>query len=184
MRSAGQGGWWAAMKCLLVAIFVMLSAFIPRMATGQDGGWITQPDVSAERSHSCGVTTAGVAYCWGGTQSRDADGQIPAGGGQLGDGTNTASNVPVAVAGGLTFQSVSADLFHGCGVTSAGVAYCWGLEQLRPARGRYGHGQQRAGGGLGRAHLPVDERRRRSQLRDDDCRGRYCWGYNGRGWLG
>jgi len=43
-----------------------------------------------------------------------------------GDGTNTASNVPVAVSSGLTFQSVSASRHHSCGVTTAGVAYCGG----------------------------------------------------------
>ncbi|MEE9183830.1 MAG: RCC1 domain-containing protein [Acidimicrobiia bacterium] len=45
---------------------------------------------------------------------------------ELGDGTNTASTVPVGVSGGLTFQSLSAAPFHNCGLTTAGAAYCWG----------------------------------------------------------
>lgn len=36
------------------------------------------------------------------------------------------STVPVAVSGGLTFQSVSAGREHSCGVTTTGTAYCWG----------------------------------------------------------
>jgi alpha-tubulin suppressor-like RCC1 family protein len=38
--------------------------------------------------HSCGVSTARIAYCWGGDWA-----------GQLGDGTTNDSNVPVRVAG-------------------------------------------------------------------------------------
>ncbi len=71
--------------------------------------------VSAGSSHSCGVTTAGVAYCWGRNNS-----------GQLGDGTMTNRPMPVAVAGGLSFAAVSAEHNHSCGVTTAGDAYCWG----------------------------------------------------------
>ena len=89
------------MKCLSIATFAMLSALIPPKAIGQDGSRITQADASSGASHSCAVTAAGAAYCWGGTRSQDADGPLPAGGGQLGDGTNTDSNVPVAVSGGL-----------------------------------------------------------------------------------
>jgi alpha-tubulin suppressor-like RCC1 family protein len=66
-------------------------------------------------THSCGVTTAGAAYCWGFNTS-----------GELGDGTNTQSNVPVAVSGGHIFASVSVYVYHSCGVTTVGVAYCWG----------------------------------------------------------
>ena len=34
--------------------------------------------------------------------------------------------MPVAVSGGLTFRWVSLGYSHSCGVTPAGVAYCWG----------------------------------------------------------
>ncbi len=79
-------------------------------------GGLTFQSVSTGSDHSCGVTTAGAAYCWGFNGS-----------GLLGDGTTTAaSNVPVAVLGGLTFQSVTAGGTHSCGVTTAGVPYCWG----------------------------------------------------------
>jgi hypothetical protein len=48
------------------------------------------------------------------------------GDGELGDSTRTQSNVPVRVVGGLEFSSISAGSFHTCGVTTGGVAYCWG----------------------------------------------------------
>jgi alpha-tubulin suppressor-like RCC1 family protein len=66
--------------------------------------------------HSCGVTTSGVAYCWGSN-----------GLGQLGSGSDTIQTLtPVPVAGGLTFSSISGGGNHYCGVTTGGAAYCWG----------------------------------------------------------
>ena len=41
-------------------------------------------------SHTCGVTTSRVAYCWGNNDT-----------GELGDGTTATSPTPVSVAGGL-----------------------------------------------------------------------------------
>ncbi len=125
------------MKSLSIATFAMLKRFLPLpalilllTATFQGDGRTTQlPSVSAGFYHSCGETTAGAAYCWGGNDSYF---------GQLGNGTNTNSNVPVAVTGGLTFQSVSAGLQHSCGVTTAGTAYCWGENK----HGRFGNGTE------------------------------------------
>jgi len=68
---------------------------------------------------SCGVTTRGAAYCWGNNSW-----------GQLGDGTKVNRSVPVKVAGDLTFVAISVGggaSNHVCGVTTAGAAYCWGL---------------------------------------------------------
>src|SRR5207249_1282203 len=70
--------------------------------------------VSAGQYQTCGVTLGSAAYCWGFN-----------GFGQLGNGTTTNSDVPVAVSGGLTFAAVSAG-YHTCGVTPNGTAYCWG----------------------------------------------------------
>jgi alpha-tubulin suppressor-like RCC1 family protein len=64
---------------------------------------------------SCGLTTAGAAYCWG-------NGML----GQLGDGTTAPRTIPDLVAGGHTFTSISVGDSSVCGLTVTGAAYCWG----------------------------------------------------------
>jgi alpha-tubulin suppressor-like RCC1 family protein len=59
--------------------------------------------VSAGTSHTCGVTSTNLAYCWG-----------------------NGSLTPVPVAGGLRFSRVSAGDRHTCGITTTYRAYCWG----------------------------------------------------------
>ena len=71
--------------------------------------------VSTRFGHVCGVTTSGLAYCWG--LGRD---------GQLGTGTTGSSLVPIPVSGGLTFTSISAGSGHTCGRATGGAVYCWG----------------------------------------------------------
>jgi alpha-tubulin suppressor-like RCC1 family protein len=71
--------------------------------------------VSAGFSHTCGVTTDGVAYCWGAN-----------GVGELGSGTTLDHTLPVRVRGGHSFRQISAGEFHTCAVTPADAAYCWG----------------------------------------------------------
>jgi alpha-tubulin suppressor-like RCC1 family protein len=75
--------------------------------------------VSAAHDHSCGLTEAGAAYCWG----HNDRGQL--GTGSVG-GPGTFSAVPVPVAGGLQFVTLAARSYHTCAVTAAGEAYCWG----------------------------------------------------------
>ncbi len=72
--------------------------------------------VTAGYFHSCGLTPAGKAYCWGGNTW-----------GTLGDGTRTATQRPVAVAGGHRFTGIDSGAGHTCAVTEAGAVYCWGL---------------------------------------------------------
>ena len=78
---------------------------------------LTFASVSAGGNHTCGVTTSGAAYCWGGDSF-----------GQLGNGSTDNQTMPVAVSRGLTFESVSAGSENTCGVTTSGVAYCWGVD--------------------------------------------------------
>ncbi len=65
--------------------------------------------------HTCAVTAAGRAFCWGNNTQ-----------GELGDGTTMTRLVPVAVATGLRFRRVTVDAAHTCGVTTEQRAYARG----------------------------------------------------------
>jgi alpha-tubulin suppressor-like RCC1 family protein len=78
--------------------------------------------ISAGDAHTCAITAAGGAYCWGDN-----------GVGQLGNNSTTDATSPVAVAGGIVFASISAGTSTGstsktCGVATNGRAYCWGSD--------------------------------------------------------
>jgi alpha-tubulin suppressor-like RCC1 family protein len=72
--------------------------------------------VGAGYTHTCALTTEGLAYCWG--ENTYA---------QLGTDTRTDSPTPVAVSGGLVFAKLSSAYYHSCGITTDGIAYCWGM---------------------------------------------------------
>ena len=90
-------------------------AYVP--APSAAGGGMTFTTISTGYEVTCGLTSAGAAWCWGGNEY-----------GELGvDSTTPFSSTPVAVSGGLTFRSITAGVARACGVTPAGKVYCWGL---------------------------------------------------------
>ena len=141
--------------------------------------------------HSCGVTTAGAAYCWG-------DGDF----GQNGNGDTTAAPAPtpVPVAGRLTFAAVSAGGGHSCGVTTTGVAYCWGVNPVGQLGAGTSTGPEQctssglnavsyacstvpiavAGGLIFKTVIAADGH----TCGVTTSGAPYCWGYNDRGVLG
>ena len=73
--------------------------------------------VAAGVNHTCAVTAAGGAVCWGSNS-----------GGQLGDGTGVDRLTPVNVAG-LTVgvASVASGYRYSCALLTNGGVKCWGL---------------------------------------------------------
>ena len=123
--------------------------------------------VALGSAHSCHLSAAGEAYCWGLNNV-----------GQLGDGSNTTRAAPVRVAGGLTFASISAAGTTTCGLTPSGMAYCWGPNTF----GQLGNGSTTGSnvptavaGGLSFRMVTVGERHTCGLTTGGAA---YCWGDN------
>jgi alpha-tubulin suppressor-like RCC1 family protein len=129
--------------------------------------------ISVGNQHVCALDLSGAAWCWGDNAE-----------GQLGNGSTTDSNRPVAVSGGLTFTTITTGAAFTCALTAAGVAHCWGNN----ANGQLGDGTatDRA------APVPVNTPAPLASITagvSHTC-GRtsagavYCWGLGGSGQLG
>lgn len=140
-------------------------------------GDLTFAQIAAGNTHTCGLTTAGAAHCWG------QDNQ-----GQLGDGDDDGGDAvaPTPVSGGLTFTRITAGLAHTCALDADGQAHCWGAD----FSGQGGDGGQvddvlhvptPVAGGLAFADLSAGGSHTCGLATGGAA---YCWGSQGDGRLG
>ena len=66
--------------------------------------------------HTCGISKAGTAFCWGRNWA-----------GQLGIGLPLHDqSVPTAVQTSETFSQLANGFAFSCGLSTRGLVYCWG----------------------------------------------------------
>ena len=140
-----------------------------RGTPGPVAGDLRFAEVHAGTVHSCGVTTAGRAYCWGDNEW-----------GRLGDGTTTNRPLPTAVVGDPVFADLSADQNQTCGVTVGRVTYCWS------SFGGVGHGSGAKAPTLVDGGIPLVQvgTGYHHSCGVDSTGVAYCWGSGGNGRLG
>jgi alpha-tubulin suppressor-like RCC1 family protein len=78
-------------------------------------GYAPPQRITAGRDHTCILDGDGAAWCWGGGTY-----------GRLGNGEEKDSPVPVAVAGGHSFETIVAGYYHTCAVDDGRSTWCWG----------------------------------------------------------
>ncbi len=79
-------------------------------------------EISAEFLHSMALTEKGQVYSWGSNSS-----------GQLGDGTQTSSNLPLNITNNFNLENdkvvkISSSYYHSMVITEKGYAYSWGSD--------------------------------------------------------
>lgn len=145
-------------------------------AVGTPAG-VTFVALTVGGAHTCGLTAAGAAYCWGDN-----------GNGQVGDGTatNRTAPTPLTVPDGVGYVALTAGNEHTCGLTPAGAAYCWGRNQ----RGQLGDSTTTNRGTPTRVAAPPGVAFVALTAGGNHTCGRtrtgaaYCWGANESGELG
>jgi alpha-tubulin suppressor-like RCC1 family protein len=134
----------------------------------------TVAQIAAADDHTCALLTDETVWCWGSNNH-----------GQLGDGSTSDSDTPVAVTGLPAVVAISAGHQFTCAVDNAGNVECWGYNQY----GQLGNGSTSdsstpvlAGGvGLGAVAIASGD--------ESSCAALFsgtvdCWGNNAAGQLG
>lgn len=110
--SLGQAWCWGAGSLGQLGNGDTLDSRVPLRVTG---GHVAD-QISAGDFHACLLTPVGEAWCWGTNFT-----------GVIGTGGITGREpVPLRVAGGHRFSSLSAGGSHSCALDGAGAAWCWG----------------------------------------------------------
>ena len=140
-------------------------------------------DINNDYAHTCALDSEGALYCWG----RNIEGQ-------LGNGTNFDSAVPVALStsgplAGMKIIEIVAGYLHSCALTSGSQVYCWGWN----GNGQFGNGTytdsnvpvpiDMSGVLDGKTLVKMTSAYRHVCVLDSDGLA-YCWGANYDGELG
>lgn len=136
--------------------------------------------LSAGGANTCAVDTQGNGWCWGANNL-----------GQLGAGSTTDSNVPIAVdtsgeLKGHSLSSITTGSGVSCGLDHAGRAYCWGLG----SHGFLGNGTTTNSSVPVSVSMPTGrtfsfiEAGMLHVCASGDRGGLFCWGWNAFGQLG
>ena len=91
---------------------VSMASTTPVDVSGLSSGVVA---ISSGWGHSCALTDVGAVWCWGLNLF-----------GQLGNGANSESAVPVTVSGLTGVIAISAGTLHTCALTDLGAVWCWG----------------------------------------------------------
>ena len=129
--------------------------------------------IASGSEFSCGLSIAGIAYCWGRNDR-----------GQIGNGNVSDQFSPVSVSGAFQFVTLGLGDSHACGIVASGDAFCWGDN----SDGQLGDGTRSD------RHTPnpVDGNLKFSSIDGGESHScgvttngtAYCWGRNDRGQLG
>ena len=145
----------------------------PEVAPGWGGA--RARSVGIARYAGCLVTVEGVGYCAGGYGHG-------IGFGMLGDGNDDPGDEPPsAVSGGHRWATIIPAEYMSCGMTEAGVAYCWGAIGPSFLSAPVYSVPRLVPGGITAVSLTI--RDRHACVLTPDGEG-YCWGYNGSARLG
>jgi len=115
VTAAGMAYCWGANGDGQLGDGTRIARFSPAAVAG---GLLFARVVTSDLAHACGLTANGQAFCWG----RNGEGELgfpPA----LRDSSRT---LPTAVPG-FAFVTMALGMYHTCGLTSGGQAYCWGF---------------------------------------------------------
>jgi DNA-binding SARP family transcriptional activator len=131
-------------------------------------------EVTTHSLHSCALSSAGLAYCWG--QNNE---------GQLGVPSLAGSALPVQVSGGVRFRALSAGTFHTCGLALNNSIFCWGWNNYgqlgNPAVQDVASSPVRVAGALTFSVVTANYLHTCALTLDGFA---YCWGSNVEGQLG
>lgn len=99
-----------------------LAAFSVPSPTAVSAGATRFASLALGESHSCGLTSDGRTWCWGGN-ARGESGRDTTGG-------DLKSLAPALVANAPVFVAIDAGTLHTCGLSADGTAWCWGSREF------------------------------------------------------